>query len=154
MPVPERRQAGEKLLVLLVEDNLDHAELIMRTLAEHRLSNEIRLFTDGPSALQYLLRQGNYADPGSSPRPDLILLDLRLPRMDGLEVLRLIKENERLKTIPVVVLSTSDAERDMTEAYKNHANSYLVKPLGFEDFQQLMDDLGTYWLGWNRRLQL
>ncbi len=145
---------GRSLLIMLVEDDQDHAELIIRSLGEHYITNRVRHFTDGKSALGYLMRQGEYADPHTSPRPDLILLDLRLPRMDGLEVLRLIKENEALKAIPVVILTTSDAEKDVVEAYKNHANSYLVKPLGFQEFHKLMDDLGFYWLGWNRHPQV
>lgn len=79
----------------------------------------------------------------------MILLDLRLPRVDGLEVLRMIKENEELKNIPVIILTTSEAERDVTRAYENHVNSYLVKPVGYEEFSNLMNDLGFYWLGWN-----
>lgn len=150
----DRRSKDKPILVMLVEDNLDHAELVMRSFDEHRIANEIRHFTDGQSALDYLLRQGKFVDPQSSPRPELVLLDLRLPRVDGLDVLRAIKEDETLKTIPVVILTTSEAEKDIIETYKSHANSYLVKPLGFEDFRKLMDDLGSYWLGWNRHPQL
>jgi len=97
-----------------------------------------------------LLRNGQYANPESSPRPHLILLDLRLPRVDGLEVLRQIKEQEDLNNIPVIILTTSEAEKDMTRAYSQHVNSYLVKPVGFEEFSKLMNDLGFYWLGWNQ----
>jgi CheY-like chemotaxis protein len=140
---------GEPILVMLVEDNLDHAELVMRTLDEHHIGNHIVHFQDGQTALDYLLRQGEYRDPASSPRPHVILLDLRLPRVDGIEVLKLIKETEDLKMIPVVVLTTSEAEKDVARAYYNHANSYLVKPVGFEEFRQMMHDLGFYWLGWN-----
>ena len=79
----------------------------------------------------------------------MVLLDLRLPRVDGIDVLKAIKEADELKSIPVVVLTTSEAEKDVARAYYNHANSYLVKPVGFEEFKKLMDDLGFYWLGWN-----
>ncbi len=140
---------GEPILVMLVEDNIDHAELVIRTLEDHRISNRIQHFTDGQSALDYLLRQGEYSDPQSSPRPHIILLDLRLPRVDGLVVLNKIKENPELKAIPVIVLTTSEAERDVTRAYDHYVNSYLVKPVGFEEFSKLMNDLGFYWLGWN-----
>jgi CheY-like chemotaxis protein len=99
--------------------------------------------------LDYLFRRGEYLDPISSPRPHMILLDLRLPRVDGLDVLKIIKGDNALKTIPVVILTTSEAEKDVARAYYNHANSYLVKPVGFEEFKRLMDDLGFYWLGWN-----
>ena len=140
---------GEPVLVLLIEDNVDHAELVIRTLSEHRVTNRIQHLMDGQMALDYLFRQGAYADPQSSPRPHLVLLDLRLPCVDGLEVLKAIKESEALRQVPVVVLTTSEAERDVARAYQYHANSYLVKPVGYEDFGQLMNDLGFYWLGWN-----
>jgi CheY-like chemotaxis protein len=140
---------GEPVLVLLVEDNIDHAELVIRTLEDHRIANKIKHFTDGQMALDYLLRRNGYEDPASSPRPHMILLDLRLPRVDGLEVLRIIKEQDDLKMIPVIVLTTSEADKDMARAYNHHVNSYLVKPVGFEDFSKLMNDLGFYWLGWN-----
>jgi CheY-like chemotaxis protein len=145
----EMNMKGEPVLVMLVEDNIDHAELVMRTLENHRIANQIKHFSDGQSALDYLLRQGDYENPESSPRPHMILLDLRLPRVDGLEVLRHIKEREELKQIPVIILTTSEAEKDVARAYDNHVNSYLVKPVGFEQFNQLMNDLGFYWLGWN-----
>ncbi len=140
---------GEPVIVMLVEDNIDHAELVMRTLENHRIANQIKHFADGQNALDYLLRHGEYRDPESSPRPHLILLDLRLPRVDGLEVLHQIKEQNDLKNIPVIILTTSEAEKDVARAYDNHVNSYLVKPVGFEEFSKLMDDLGFYWLGWN-----
>lgn len=140
---------GNPILVMLVEDNSDHAELVIRTLEDHNIANKIRHFSDGQSALDYLMRRGEFTDPASAPRPHMILLDLRLPRVDGLEVLQTIKEDEDLKGIPVVILTTSAAEKDVARAYQNHANSYLVKPLGYEDFRKLMEDLGFYWLGWN-----
>ena len=140
---------GEPALVMLVEDNADHAELVIRTLEEHRIANRVRHFLDGQSALDYLFRRGEFSDPAENVRPHVILLDLRLPRVDGIDVLKTIKEDEHLKSIPVVVLTTSDAEKDVAKAYSHHANSYLVKPVGFEEFKQLMDDLGFYWLNWN-----
>jgi CheY-like chemotaxis protein len=141
---------GEPILVMLIEDNIDHAELVIRTLEEHRIANKVRHFLDGQSALDYLFLRGDYAEHrAEAQRPHLILLDLRLPRVDGIDVLKAIKEDPGLKGIPVVVLTTSEAEKDVAKAYYNHANSYLVKPVGFEDFKKLMDDLGFYWLGWN-----
>jgi CheY-like chemotaxis protein len=140
---------GEPVLVMLVEDNADHAELVIRTLEEHRIANRVRHFLDGQSALDYLFHRGEYADPAANIRPHVILLDLRLPRVDGIDVLKAIKEDDHLKSIPVVVLTTSEAEKDVYKAYNNHANSYLVKPVGFEEFKKLMDDLGFYWLSWN-----
>ena len=139
---------GEPILVMLVEDNVDHAELVIRTLEEHRVANKVRHFLDGQSALDYLFRRGEYIGQATI-RPHVILLDLRLPRVDGIDVLKAIKEDDELKSIPVVVLTTSEAEKDVARAYYNHANSYLVKPVGFEEFKKLMDDLGFYWLNWN-----
>jgi CheY-like chemotaxis protein len=140
---------GEPVLVMLIEDNIDHAELVLRTLEDHHIPNKVRHFLDGQSALDYLYRRGEFSESTEIERPQVILLDLRLPRVDGMEVLKTIKEDPDLKSIPVVVLTTSEAEKDVAKAYYNHANSYLVKPVGFEDFRKLMDDLGFYWLGWN-----
>ena len=142
---------GEPLIILLVEDNPDHTELIMQSFRDHRVANKINHVSDGESALDYLFRRGDYADPKKSPRPNVILLDLRLPKVDGLEVLNEIKDVEKLRRIPVVVLTTSETEKDMSKAYNNHANSYLVKPVDFDKFTRLMDDLGFYWLGWNSK---
>ena len=140
---------GEPILVMLVEDNVDHAELVIRTLEEHRIANRVRHFLDGQSALDYLFQRGEFVNRKDNARPHVILLDLRLPRVDGIDVLKAIKEDDNLKTIPVVVLTTSEAEKDVAKAYYNHANSYLVKPVGFDEFKRLMDDLGFYWLSWN-----
>lgn len=145
---------GEPVLVMLVEDNIDHAELVIRTLEDHRIANRIKHFSDGQSALDYLMRRGEYTTPESSPRPHVILLDLRLPKVDGLEVLRIIKEDVEVQKIPIIVLTTSEAEKDVARAYDNHVNSYLVKPVGFEEFSKLMNDLGFYWLGWNTHPQI
>ena len=142
---------GQPLTILLVEDNPDHAELIMRSFWEHRVANQLHRVPDGAAALDYLFQQGDYADPEQSPRPHLILLDLRLPKVDGLEVLREIKSNDELCLIPVVVLTTSEAESDVARAYEHRANSYLLKPVDFDKFTELLDELGFYWLGWNRR---
>jgi len=145
---------GDQILIMLVEDNADHAELVIRTLESHHIPNKILHISDGETALDYLLRRNEFSDPQTSPRPHIILLDLRLPRVDGLEVLRMIKkEGVELRNIPVVVLTTSEAERDVLRAYEYYVNSYLVKPVGYEDFNNLMHDLGGYWLGWNKQIQ-
>ena len=140
---------GEPLTILFVEDNPDHAELVMRSFEDHRVANRIFHLPDGEAAVDYLFRRGDYAEPSISPRPHVILLDLRLPKVDGLEILKIIRSSDDLRTIPVVILTTSHAEMDVSRAYEYHANSYLVKPLDFEKFTKLMDDLGFYWLGWN-----
>jgi CheY-like chemotaxis protein len=141
---------GDALQILLVEDDDDHAEIVARGLKTNRVMNELRRVPDGEAALDYLFRRGPYADPASSPKPNLILLDLRLPKVDGLEVLRIVKESTNLRAIPVVMLTTSDTERDITAAYQYHANSYLVKPVDFGKFTEMMGALGYYWLAWNR----
>lgn len=140
---------GEPLVILLVEDNPDHTELIKRSFEDHRVANHMYHVADGEAALDYLFRRNAFADPAQSPRPHVILLDLRLPRLDGLHVLKEIKTTEELCRIPVVIITTSEADRDIASAYDNHANSYLVKPVDFAKFTQLMDDLGFYWLAWN-----
>jgi len=141
----------EPLNILLVEDNPDHTELIVRGFEDHGVVNVIHHVSDGEAALNYLFRKNEYKDPKNSPRPHVILLDLRLPKIDGLEVLNEIKKVKDLSRIPVVILTTSETERDMTMAYDNHANSYLVKPVNFDKFTQMLKDLGIYWLGWNRK---
>jgi CheY-like chemotaxis protein len=145
---------GEPLHILLVEDNEDHAELVIRGMKDQRVANKIHQVSDGESALDYLFRRGAYAENKSSPLPNLILLDLRLPRIDGLEVLKTIKETPHLQRIPVVILTSSSAESDIAKSYDYHANSYVVKPLDFKTFTKLMDDLGFYWLGWNTKPQI
>ena len=137
------------LTILLVEDNLPHAELVKRTFETHQIVHRLYHVGDGEAALAYLFRQGKYADPATSPRPNVVLLDLHLPKLSGLEVLKAIRASRELHTVPVVVLTTSTAERDVVCAYKYHVNSYLVKPVDYGRFAQLMHDLGFYWLNWN-----
>lgn len=141
---------GEALSILLVEDDPAHAEITRRNLEMCRVANRLAHVEDGQEALDYLFHQGRYADPGTSPRPHLILLDLRLPKVEGLEVLRRIKANSDTQNIPVVVLTTSSAESDILGAYAHNASSYLVKPVDFEKFAKLLDTFGYYWLAWNQ----
>lgn len=138
--------------VLLVEDNDDHAELVTRQLAEHVSNARLTRVVDGQEALDYLFHHGRYSDPLENPRPHVVFLDLRLPKVDGLEVIKIVKESEDLRKIPIVVLTTSESERDVTRAYVNHANSYVVKPVDFQKFRDLMNELGIYWLNWNTRI--
>lgn len=140
---------NEPIDILLVEDNLDHAELIKAGLKDKDVISTIHHVTDGEAALDYLFRRGEYADPAKSPRPHVILLDLRLPKIDGLEVLKEIKQSDELKSIPVVVLTTSASEKDLLMAYGQYVNSYLVKPMDAAKFTQMMKDLQFYWLKWN-----
>lgn len=140
----------EPVVILLVEDNPDHSELITRTLNDHPIPNRIMHVTDGEAALDYLWRRAQFADPATSPQPHVVLLDLQLPRLSGLEVLQAIKANAETRHIPVIVVTTSSAESDVRAAYQRFANSYLVKPVDFQQFTRMMNDLGDYWLGWNQ----
>lgn len=140
---------GEPIIILLVEDDEAHAEIVRRNLAGFKVANRLIHVKDGQEALDYLYRKGEYADPARAPRPGMILLDLRLPKIDGQEVLKTVKGDPKLSRIPVVILTTSAAESDMVKAYETHANSYLVKPVDFDGFCALMETLGYYWLAWN-----
>jgi len=141
----------ESLEVLLIEDNPDHEELIRRAFADRGAPIALSVARHGEEALDYLFRRGEYGDPERSPRPRLILLDLRLPRVDGLDVLAEIKSSPELRGIPAVVLTTSEAEPDVARAYDLHANSYLVKPVDFERFEDLVGKVESYWLALNRQ---
>jgi CheY-like chemotaxis protein len=136
--------------VLLVEDDEDHAELVRRNLMGQAVACNITHVNNGEAALNYLYQRDEYSNPDSSPRPDLILLDLRLPRVDGMTVLEDIKSAPELRAIPVVVLTSSAADPDVSQAYRRHANSYLVKPLDLAGFETLMKELGLYWFTWNQ----
>ncbi len=141
---------GEPIVILLVEDDEAHAEIARRNFAASHLANRLIHVADGQAALDYLYRRNEFSNPEASPRPGIVLLDLRLPKVDGMEVLKLIKADPALGSIPVVILTTSKAESDMVKAYDNHANSYLVKPVDFAQFTELMEAFGYYWLAWNQ----
>lgn len=141
---------GNPIHILLVEDDPAHAEIVRRNLGDFRIANRITHVEDGQAALDYLHRKDCYAAPETSPRPDLILLDLRLPKVDGLQVLERLKADPDLSKIPTVILTTSSAEADLVAAYKNGAGSYLVKPVDYDKFRALMDVFGFYWLAWNQ----
>ena len=131
-------------LILLVEDDAAHAMLITRTFERLDLPADLDWVKDGEDALNYLHK---HKDERDHRVPNLIILDLRLPRLDGHEVLREIRRSEELCTIPVVILSTSEADDDILKAYTNHANGYLVKPVDFDELQKMIKDLYTNWLG-------
>ncbi len=144
------RNAGETLFTfLLVEDDPAHAELVKRGFEEHSERHQIMHVSDGEAALDYLFRRGIYADAQQSPRPHVVLLDLRLPRKSGFDVLEEVKAAPNLRDIPIVVLTTSQAREDALRAYQLHANSFVVKPADFSEFSALIKELGQYWLRWN-----
>ncbi|HEY1848375.1 MAG TPA: response regulator [Opitutaceae bacterium] len=130
--------------VLLVEDNPNDVELTMSALKEARLANEIVVANDGEQALDYLLRRGKHAGR-TSPNPAVILLDLKMPKVDGHEVLRQIRADPYLRLVPVVVLTSSREEKDLYSSYDKGANSYVVKPVDFEDFISAISKLGVFW---------
>ena len=133
--------------ILLVEDNPDHVELILRALRDNNLLNQVHVVTNGEEALDFLYQRGKYSD---APRPGLILLDIKLPKVDGIEVLRRIKADPELRSIPVVMLTTSAGEQEIVESYSCGANSYIVKPLDFDQFVKAIKTLKLYWLVVNR----
>ena len=136
--------------VLLVEDNSDDELLILRSLKTANLENEIVVARDGAEALDYLFAAGAYADRAQEQLPVVVLLDLKLPKIDGLEVLRRIRADERTKLLPVIVLTSSDEDRDVIDSYRHGANSYVQKPVKFDEFSSAVQQLGLYWLLLNK----
>lgn len=133
-------------VILLVEDNPDDEALAIRALKRHHIGNEIAIAHDGVEALDYLFGTGMYAQRDVSLKPTVVLLDLKLPRVDGLEVLRRLRENESTKLLPVVVLTTSSEEQDLLASYSLGCNSYIRKPVDFIQFSEAIRQLGMYWL--------
>ena len=132
--------------ILLVEDNPSDEELTLRALKKYKLSNNIFVVRDGAEALDYVFSIGKYSERDTNCHPKVILLDLKLPKVDGLEVLRRVKADPKTKHIPVVVLTSSSEESDVVESYKLGANSYIVKPVDFKQFTESIRELGMYWL--------
>ena len=144
------------ITLLLADDDPDDRLLARQALEKNRLANDLRCVEDGEELLDYLYRRGKFADPKQSPRPGLILLDLNMPRKDGREALREIKNDPRLRDIPIVVLTTSKAEEDVARTYNLGVNSYITKPVRFAALVEIMKALGKYWFeivelpGYNR----
>jgi len=136
----------DSIEILLVEDNPNDEELTLYALKRNNISNHIQVVRDGAEALEYLFCTGPYAHREINNPPKVVLLDLKLPKVDGLEVLEKIKADERTRTIPVVMLTSSREERDIIESYQLGVNSYIVKPVDFEQFTEVVRQLGLYWM--------
>jgi CheY-like chemotaxis protein len=139
-------ECGRPIDILLVEDNADHAALTMRALRDGNMLNQISWVKDGEEAVDFLHRRGRYAEATRAPRPGLILLDIRLPKLDGHEVLRKIKSDPALRAIPVVMLTTSERDDEITACYEAGANSYVSKPVKFSDFVETIKSVKLYWV--------
>ncbi len=133
-------------IILLVEDNPDDVDLTLRALKKSNIANEVVVARDGVEALEYLFGTGKYAGRDPSAIPQVVLLDLKLPRMDGLEVLERIRADERTRLLPVVILTSSKEEQDLVQSYRMGANSYIRKPVDFNQFTEATRQLGMYWL--------
>lgn len=140
----------EPLDILLVEDEPAHAELTRRAIRKAGNANRIDIVSDGEEALDYLYNQGKYEDKVKYPMPGLILLDIKLPGIDGIDVLKMIKEDPLLRRIPVIMLTTSEREEDIARAYNHYANSYLTKPVGFKEFEEKIMQIDFYWMILNK----
>lgn len=140
---------GDPLPILLVEDNEDHAEITLFTLEENEVENPIHWVKDGQEAIDYLFNQGAYADAAKYPVPGLILLDLKLPKLDGLEVLERIKAEAGLRRVPVVMLTTSNREEEVLRSYDLGVNSYVTKPVQFEELTEKLTHIVSFWLATN-----
>ncbi len=133
------------ITILLVEDNVDDITITKKALKEARILNDVYVVRDGQEAIDFLYHTGSYQDPATSPKPGLILLDINMPKMNGLEVLGRIKQNPDLKMIPVVMLTVSKREEDICKGYDNGCNSFLQKPVEFDRFVELVKEVGLYW---------
>ena len=142
----ENFQNMNEVEVLLVEDNPSDAELAVRALKRKNLANKLIHVKDGAEAIDFVFAQGAYTDRKVQNGPKVVLLDLKLPKVDGIEVLRRIKSDDRTRRIPVVIMTSSREERDLVECYQLGVNSYVVKPVEFEDFARAVSELGLYWL--------
>jgi two-component system response regulator len=136
--------------ILLVEDNPNDQELTIRAFKKNNISNEIIIANNGVEALEYLFKTGSHADENSADLPQVVILDLKLPKVNGLEVLKQIRENERTKYLPVVILTSSAEERDIIEGYRLGTNAYVRKPVDFLEFTEAVKQLGLFWLLLNR----
>jgi two-component system response regulator len=137
---------NQEIQILLVEDNLSDAEMTIDALKKNNLANQLLHVKDGAAALDFIFGEGEYADRYIEQKPRVILLDLKMPKVNGLEVLRKIRADERTKTIPVVVLTSSKEDPDIKKCYDLGVNSYVVKPVAFDEFQKAISEVGLYWM--------
>lgn len=140
----------DEKMILLVEDNPDDEALTLRALKKHNIGNKVFVVRDGAEALDFLFCTGAYADRDPNDMPQVTLLDLKLPKVDGLEVLRRLRADPRTRLLPIVILTSSNEEQDMIQGYKNGANSYVRKPVDFTQFLDAVRELGLYWLVLNQ----
>ena len=140
-----------ELEILLIEDNMSDAELAMRALKKKNLANQLIHLKDGAEALDFIFAKGEYADRDVANTPKMILLDLKMPKIDGIEVLRRIKDDERTRRIPVIVLTSSNEDPDIKRCYELGANSYIVKPVEFDGFLDSVTEVGFYWMLLNKQ---
>jgi CheY-like chemotaxis protein len=143
-------EALNRMNILLVEDNTDHAELALKALENGHAASRVHWVRDGEEALDFLYRRGRFTNPGDAPRPVLILLDLKLPKVDGQEVLQRIKSDESLRSIPVVMLTAGDRAEEIAATYRAGANSFVIKPPKFTDFVERIKTIKGYWVVTNR----
>jgi len=144
------RDGQEDKMILLVEDNADDEALTLRALKKNNIGNKVFVVRDGAEALDFLFCEGQYADRDPDEMPQVTLLDLKLPKVDGLEVLRRLRTDERTEGLPVVILTSSNEEQDLVDGYKFGANSYVRKPVDFNEFLEAARQLGLYWLNLNK----
>jgi CheY-like chemotaxis protein len=145
--------AQEQVEILLAEDNAEDAEMTMRALRRNNLANQLHWVKDGAEALDYLFCTGAYAGRNAARPPKLVLLDIKMPKVDGIEVLRRLKADAATRSIPVVVMTSSNEERDVFESYRLGVNSYIVKPVQFDAFMETVAKIGMYWVLTNRTPQ-
>jgi CheY-like chemotaxis protein len=147
MSGPER---FEHIEILLVEDNPTDAEMTLRALRRNQLANKVHWVKDGAEALEFMFRTGAYASRTAASSPKLVMLDIKMPKVDGIEVLRRLKEDAATRQVPVVVMTSSNEERDVMDSYRLGVNSYIVKPVQFEAFHDIVSKIGLYWVLTNR----
>jgi len=137
--------SDKNFVVLLAEDDEHDIAAIKRAWQKHHVANPLYIVNDGEACLDFLYRRGAYSDPESSPRPGILLLDIQMPKLDGLSVLKHIREDQKLRRLPVIILTTSKAEEDRLKSYDLGANAYIVKPVGFENFSRAVRTINLFW---------